>query len=59
MYGLDCHPPQWEESVRHGHVDLVLREVARHTKVGDLEIFLISNQDVTTGEVTMDDPKSR
>ena len=56
MYRLDGHPPEWEEPVRHWYVDLVLWKVARHAKVGDLEIFLISNQDVTTGKVTMDHP---
>ena len=59
MYRLNSHPPEWEEPVRHWYVDLVLREVARHAKIGDLEIFLISNQDVTTGKITVDHPKPR
>ena len=59
MYGLNCHPPKWEESVRHWYIDLILWEVARHAKVGDLEIFLISNQDVATGKITVDHSKSR
>ena len=45
--------------MRHRHIDLVLWEVARHAKVGDFEIFLIPNEDVTTGEVTVDHPKPR
>ena len=35
-------------------VHLVGHDIARHAKVRDLQVLVVSHQDVTTGEVSMD-----
>ena len=56
---LHRHPANGKEAMSGIDVHLVGHEVARHAKIGDLEVPVLSDQNIATGKVAMDDVKTR